>query len=54
VGEDAVTAYLDTYKDTLPPKAVAALRSATRLDNKAATSALEILAEEEAAALEAA
>ncbi|KAG2593878.1 hypothetical protein PVAP13_5NG012677 [Panicum virgatum] len=55
VGEDVLTAYIDTYKDTLPSKAIAALRSATRLDNKAAISALENLAEEEAAvALEAA
>ncbi|RLM80417.1 hypothetical protein C2845_PM12G10900 [Panicum miliaceum] len=43
VGDDAVAAYIDTYKSTLPPKAVAALRSATKLGNKAAASALATL-----------
>ncbi|RLN42996.1 hypothetical protein C2845_PM01G26810 [Panicum miliaceum] len=50
VSEDVVAAYIDTYKTSLPGKAVATLRSATKLGNKAAASALASLAEEEAAA----
>ena len=53
MGEDVVEAYIDTYKTSLSGKAVAALRSATKLGCKATSSALATLTEEEeAAALE--
>ncbi|KAF8648719.1 hypothetical protein HU200_064773 [Digitaria exilis] len=50
--EDVVSAYIETYKTPLPSAAVSALRVASRLGNKAASSALASLVEEEGAIVE--
>ncbi|KAF8755806.1 hypothetical protein HU200_011278 [Digitaria exilis] len=50
--EDVVSAYIETYKTPLPSAAVSALRAASRLGNKAASSALASLVEEEGAIVE--
>ncbi|XP_039775425.1 uncharacterized protein LOC120642908 [Panicum virgatum] len=44
VGEDVVAAYVSTYKEPLPGKAVKALRSATKLDCKPIAAALKAVA----------
>ncbi|KAF8710066.1 hypothetical protein HU200_029794 [Digitaria exilis] len=50
--EDVVSAYIETYKTPLPSAAVSALRAVSRLGNKAASSALASLVEEEGAIVE--
>ena len=44
VGEDVVAAYVSTYKEPLPGKAVKALRSGTKLDCKPIAAALKAVA----------
>ncbi|RLM91945.1 hypothetical protein C2845_PM08G05480 [Panicum miliaceum] len=44
VGEDVVAAYVSTFQEPLPDKAVKALRSATKLDCKPIAAALKAVA----------
>ncbi|KAF8700339.1 hypothetical protein HU200_034271 [Digitaria exilis] len=50
--DDVVSAYIETYKTPLPAEAVTALRTVARLKNKATSSALATLVEEDGAAVD--